>query len=501
MVALLTVLAAVLRLFFLGRLSIWGDEGASIEYATRPFRSMLDAMVNFDPNMLLYHLLLRLWMKLGDSEAFVRLLSVACAVAAVPVFCAMAKRLTDTRTAIVATLLLAINSFAIRYAQEARGYSMGLLLVIVSWLYFVRSRDAPTSRNLAGYVATSALGVYVQVLAILSYLAQWIAVVVFPGSNTAWRRLIPAGVAVAMLSAPMIILSRTADVGQLAWVLPLSFAQVQDLVYSFSGVLTGGPAAWLLPGIFAMLAFGGFIGLVANSYSSGSLSRDSKLHLAFITVGFLLPIGAVYAVSFKTPMFIARYMFLSLPFYLILVAAGLCTLKHRAAFGAALSVVVALSMYQDYRYFRFFEKDDWRGAATYVFQNARPGDGAVLFDGFIRWAYDYYSTRAAPPVTRPALISPNWDDEFRVDGASPLEQDGRTRREAALLHAISDAPGHYARIWLVLCSNENPGVGSDLTTRKLLPAMDQQYRFVSERDFSGIRVLLYDRRSPASAVR
>ena len=75
-------------------------------------------------NMVLYYLLLRGWLHLGDSVAFIRGLSVIFAVAAIPAIFLLGRKLLGTRFGLVSALLLSVNAFQVRYAQEARSYSL-----------------------------------------------------------------------------------------------------------------------------------------------------------------------------------------------------------------------------------------------------------------------------------------------------------------------------------------------------------------------------------------
>ena len=66
---------------------------------------------------------------LGTSALALRSFSAVCGVAAVIAVMAAAASLFDRRTALLAGALIASSSFAIWYSQEARPYSLMLLLV------------------------------------------------------------------------------------------------------------------------------------------------------------------------------------------------------------------------------------------------------------------------------------------------------------------------------------------------------------------------------------
>src|SRR5580693_9895098 len=91
--------------------------------------------------MAAYYVLLRPWLYFGYGEGTVRLLSVIPGVISIPVMYVLGVRLFGRRTALVATLLLALNACAIFVSQEARAYSFVMLAVLLSTYLFVRLVD------------------------------------------------------------------------------------------------------------------------------------------------------------------------------------------------------------------------------------------------------------------------------------------------------------------------------------------------------------------------
>src|SRR5581483_3105755 len=79
-----TALGAVLQLHAITAKSLWLDEGSSITMARLDWFNLLRILWRREMNMVLYYLLLRGWLHLGDSVAFIRGLSVIFAVAAIP---------------------------------------------------------------------------------------------------------------------------------------------------------------------------------------------------------------------------------------------------------------------------------------------------------------------------------------------------------------------------------------------------------------------------------
>ncbi len=92
-----TLAALVLGLHRLGRLSFWYDELQTVGTVDRPFGDALWRITHWEVNQSPFYLLVAGWIRLGDSEAFLRLLSVAAWVGTVPLLFLLGRRLVDPR--------------------------------------------------------------------------------------------------------------------------------------------------------------------------------------------------------------------------------------------------------------------------------------------------------------------------------------------------------------------------------------------------------------------
>jgi mannosyltransferase len=136
-VGLAFTLTASVVLRFLALSPMWIDEAQTVEIARRSWSGLLSAL-RHDGSPPFYYLLLHAWMKVFGTGAFAaRALSGVLSVAALPLIWRVARHLgASRRNAWVAVLLLATNPFAIRYATEARMYSLVVLLWLLAFLAF-----------------------------------------------------------------------------------------------------------------------------------------------------------------------------------------------------------------------------------------------------------------------------------------------------------------------------------------------------------------------------
>jgi hypothetical protein len=118
------LLAFAVRIHLLGAQSLWNDEGSSYVQATRSFTDIAwHAGRDIHPPG--YYWLLAGWRALtGDTEFALRSLSAFASLLTVAVTYALGRRLFGTVAGIAAALFIALNSFSIYYAQEARMYAL-----------------------------------------------------------------------------------------------------------------------------------------------------------------------------------------------------------------------------------------------------------------------------------------------------------------------------------------------------------------------------------------
>jgi mannosyltransferase len=499
-VAVLTIIAAILRILYLGKPSLWHDEAVSVAFTHMSWRDMLTK--SNEIAMSPYQVVLRLWIALfGDTEASLRMPSVIFSVATLPFIYSLARRLVGARVALVAALLFAVNVFSIRYAQEARCYSLMTLLVVCSWVYFLRCLDAESIPNYAAYVATTVLGAYAHIFSTLSYPAQWI-----PLARRSRRMKLPFGLIATVVVICLLILPKglsvlLTDVGQANWVSSLAPAWISELFCDFSGALTTGRGEFLLTTIY-MIAAG--CGVLALLFDNRKLERAEDRRY-FILLGFAFPLAVVLVISLVKPLLVVRYLSEAFPFFVILCAVGLCRMRPRWIGAACLMTIAALSLYQDYLYYRYDSRDDWRALTSYVLDDAKARDAIMFLLPTSRGAYDYYVSRSdfAEP---PAVIFPDWDAQLRIGGIDAAQYFTELNLfEPIVMRAINDAPKRYDRLWLAQWpidffqnSSDQPFFQAQRKMNKrLLAAIGDRYRLNSEKDFGQIHLLLYDRDADA----
>jgi len=147
----ITLVGGVLRLLMLGTKGLWLDETLSMWAASHNIGAMLHWVALVDHHPPLYYLLLHYWIGFnGTTPSDLRMLSALFGTATIPVVYLTGKRLSGWVVGLAAALLLALSPFNIRYAQEARMFTLLMFTVSVAIYALVRLLTDPNSTQPIG---------------------------------------------------------------------------------------------------------------------------------------------------------------------------------------------------------------------------------------------------------------------------------------------------------------------------------------------------------------
>ncbi len=125
LVIIITLIGYGLRVFTIGNKGLWLEETFSVWVANHSVVDMLHLIAKIDQHPPLYYLLLHYWIALrGATPASVHLLSALFGTATIPVIYLIGKRMSGVVVGLAAAMILAFSPFNIRYAQEARMYTL-----------------------------------------------------------------------------------------------------------------------------------------------------------------------------------------------------------------------------------------------------------------------------------------------------------------------------------------------------------------------------------------
>jgi mannosyltransferase len=471
--ALITVAAAVLRFHLLTVKSFWFDEGASVGIARLDGYNFIRILWRREANMSLYYVLLRGWLHLGSSEWSIRALSVLFALATIPAIYVLGRRMFAWRAGLIASVLLGVNAFHVRYSQEARSYSLTVLLCVLSSLCFLEWLEWPTRRKRLAFILVSALAVYAHFFSGLLLLAQWLSLYFLdgkPDSKEIKRTWLPLAIAVF----PVFAFVATTGAGPLNWIQRPGLRTLWQSALLMTGAR--GPALVLA---YAAACITGLTSIKFDWHRQRV--DESEWRYRYLALWLFLPVLLVLALSLARSLFVARYFIISLPALVLLAAAGLARIRRVWLLAPVLGAFLVLGYRgtADFYHQRLTSgTDNWRAAAHYLLESAQPRDGAVFYVTMGRLSYDYY--QSLENVPGPEVLYPNHGS--RITFLDFVEKPDYPR----LQHSITE----HSRVWFVI-SHSSLRSGRDKTENHLAELLGAAGNIIAQHDFGGIEIVLY----------
>ena len=336
---------------FVTRSALWLDEALSVNIATLPLGDLRSALEH-DGHPPLYYVLLHFWTDVfGTGAVAVRALSAVFGLLTICLVWFMGRRRGGSAMGWILVAVVAVAPFAVRYSNEARMYSLVMLLVALGWFVLddivVRGR-----RSVLRFVALAAL---TAALLYTHYWSMWLIAML--GLCALWgmwrepaRRRIWGGVlaslivgCVAFLPWVPTLLYQNAHTAT-PWAEPSRpTVALSDSLVDFGSGRFGEKAL-----VAILLAVALILGLFGRAISSTKIELDLRTRPqvrreTIVAVG-TFAIGS--SVAFVTgSAFASRYASVVFVPVMVIVAAGLTRFSGRwIRFGAVGVMVAALSV-------------------------------------------------------------------------------------------------------------------------------------------------------------
>lgn len=326
--------------FLLGRLHAWPpheDEALALFVGSKPLDELFSTVLNVRGGAPLHFLLVHLAAQISPTLDAVRLLSVLFAVASIPAVGVLVARLTDRRTALIATVLVAASWVTLFHGIYGRMYSLFLFTSALSFLALLRAIERNSRLSWAAW----ALAVYATLAShqygLFALAAQVLFVVYLRLRGRA--SLVPGAVALAAVIGVAVPLWRSS----------LVLASRFDVGVGGDGTQLGGPlrmleylrstigdfvAGWTLV-LVAVCALA-IVGIVL-------LWRRQQETAVLALLVFAVPAAAlaIARASAAATLPETRHLIYALPFFAMLVATGILRLARLT--GSAAPRIAALT--------------------------------------------------------------------------------------------------------------------------------------------------------------
>lgn len=455
-VGLILLLAFALRWSHLGARNLWFDEAWSWYVSRQPVSVILEeGRSNIHPPFL--HIVLKVWTALfGESRVALRMPSLLANVGTIGLTYVLGRWMLSRRVALLAAFFLALSPHQVFYAQEARMYALVTVLTVGAVLAHVRLlremgmlagavARASSGRRLLGwafiYMLSGALALYTHVFGALVLTAL---AVHFLGL-VAWRSHrgdLPAPprlllrrwalwqLGLGLLYAPWVttfiyqVFSRPRQ----GWRPPLEALTFVGECFLFLGKMSVGAFVYpqgvyyALKNLFEYRWTGEMLLRAWENLSLYPLAIGTGAFLLWrggravggvnlLSVLFFLPvilIGGILLVI-RQYMDFGRYLTMITPYYFLLLAAGVMTIRGWGKRGVAIGLVslpMVLGLKAHYRASSF--DSDYRPVAAVLLREWQRGDGILVDPAYLDRCLRYELretplSQALPPADSPGV--------------------------------------------------------------------------------------------------
>lgn len=407
-----------MRLVALGYKSFWLDEIASVVITRLPGPGFWSMLWHAEGNMALYYVLLRPWLHFGVGEGGVRVLSALLGIASIPLMYALGRLLFGETTARLAALFFAVNACAVAVSQEARGYSLLVLGVLVSTYLFVCLVERPSFALACAYGIATGVTLYCHYFGLFVPAAHAISLVALPRVRRPWKQLAIAASIVALAALPVMWMVHIQDIGHITWVERPSLLEV----YHLGAYLAAGGGKVI--GAVLLLLDLVLLGLFLRTLKTLWRKRESDVRCwryALVASCLLTPIILSLLVSIARPIFYHRFLILGLPAWVLMTAVGTEGIGSRTWRVAAIGGVCGLSLVSTLTsYWRV--KEDWRGVTSYLIAQAHPEDRVLYYQPEGYFAVENYRNwlpGGNAPRPEGLSVNPDKNDWEKRLGSAP----------------------------------------------------------------------------------
>lgn len=502
------LLGAFLRFYNIGGESFWLDEAATAHAIVSHTTSellMLETTAgnlypgyweNFSNDLPAYFVLVSLWSKfLGISEVALRSLSAIFGSLAVLAIYFVAKELANDKVGILSSLIFSISMVNIEYSQEARAYSLLVLISLSSAFFFIRMIRTGKIAHLIMFVVCSVIGLYTHFIYLFfiafEVLYSLLALKANPGLL---RKFIVSFAFIGLSFLPILSLMSARPPSADSWLNSVSLASVMKIlamlniwIYPSAELISNIQSenfysvpvtGWMLiasAALFAiMLALFFTLGLYRYLLKTNPFPKAASINkifrnrslirsnwVLFLILWLFIPFLLELSISFLSPSMVVfgpiRYLIFIIPAYIILVSESILSLNWPYA-KTAIILILALSILPLSSYYGNPNKAQWKDAAIFLKKNIADNEIILVNNPNNGLSLKYYYGKSDDILKA-----------FNQTDASRLSKDKRG-------------------VWLVLSGDKFTDPGGSIQRH-----METEFKLAMIQEFFDIKILHYSR--------
>ncbi len=389
------ILGGLMRIYNNTAVALWHDEAFSALYIRYSWREMM-YRIGLDVHPPLYYWILRLWSYVfGSSLISLRSLSILFGILTIYAgYLFVKEAFNNEKLAIVAALFLAINPFQVQYSLEARMYTLGTFVLLLSCYLLLRALNTNKTSFWIAYAVSVAACFYTHYYLFFSIAAQglYFLYCLWQRKQIMWKGFSAYALSVFLF---------------LPWI-PTLLQQIKRVEKAY---WIPAPDRWSIPGTIWKMIFGGqgenhLILIITTLVALALLIyffRETKQPARWlIALSVVLPFVAALLLSFKQAIYLDRYFVFASLYFSILIAATLFLVPKyttRRTLTAVFAIVSIILFFRNWQQLGPVKnKPGMAAASTFVNENVRANDKIYVGSSFIYFTFKYYNHTPIHPL-------------------------------------------------------------------------------------------------------
>jgi mannosyltransferase len=412
-VVFLIFIGSILRLYHLDFNSFFYDEVLTAQFAQRSLTEIFQ-LITIDRHPPLFYWIEHFMLFFGQSDIIFRIIPAICGILVIPVFYVLGKEYVGQDIGLIAAVLITFSPFGIYYSQDARNYSLALLLVSIALLFYIKALKNNTPKNWILFSVFSVLTFWTDFYAILPIgFAYSYAFILYRneiiGNIQKVRGLVISFVVFAIS------------------VLPVFLPAIQAYELYTSAVPSWGEqgifiAIGAVYQLFGYNLIGALILFLFLMIGLRQIMKNQK-NAYFIVLYLIIPVLITMYLSTKMDMS-PRNLYFLIPILFLGISCSYQQfpprLKKKQFLFVLLSVCVLIGTPYLATYYMTNQKMDWRGFSSILMDKTQSGDYVVLFYDWTHVPLDYYYNHEVDQTIE--FDAQNWHgiDNLLYPGHEPI---------------------------------------------------------------------------------
>lgn len=391
---IILIVGSILRFYHIDFQSPWLDEVLTLKETSpeMPFNEFINQVLLREGMPHFYFFLLRLLNNIFIYSSYTaRMFSAIIGVLSIYSIYVLGKTIYNKNVGLTATVLLAINWFAILYSQEARPYNLLLLFTIISFTRLVCLIKKPSNKNAVLFGIFIGLVVNAHMIGLLTIFSQYLILlfIYIITKKDQKRSLFKYGlvtfITFIIVALPTYKMFLKVTAYKSGWLTLPGADGFTIIFHDFFGKTE------LLYVIFSsMIIFFIFklfneknVKLNNNEILNNNIIFSSIVLFTWMFFSILLPIIKSYT---SEPMITTRYFIAILPALLISISIGIQLIKNDISKALLIACIVAFSLTDLFLvkdYYNTITKAQFREVSNFVVEKNKNKDKIVSAYGWI----------------------------------------------------------------------------------------------------------------------